>query len=63
MGKLPTVKEYMDAVEHLEPMSDDIYRYLNFHQLDDYKAVADEVMPVALAQTGKGLKKMWGDKK
>lgn len=49
IGKLPTVEEYMEAVKHLEPMADDIYRYLNFHQLDEYKAVADKVIPVALA--------------
>jgi len=49
MGKIPTVEEYMSAVKHLEPMADDIYRYLNFHQLGEYKSVADEVMPVTLA--------------
>lgn len=49
MAKLPTVEEYMEAVKHLEPMADDIYRYLNFHQMQDYKSVADEVMPVVLA--------------
>jgi aconitate hydratase 2/2-methylisocitrate dehydratase len=49
LGKLPSVAEYMEAVKHLQPMADDIYRYLNFHQMQDYKSVADEVMPVALA--------------
>jgi aconitate hydratase 2/2-methylisocitrate dehydratase len=49
LGKIPTVEEYMSAVKHLEPMADDIYRYLNFHQLGKYKSVADEVMPVILA--------------
>jgi len=49
LGKLPSVEEYMAAVKHLEPMSDEIYRYLNFHQMQDYKSVADTVMPVVLA--------------
>jgi aconitate hydratase 2/2-methylisocitrate dehydratase len=49
MAKLPSVEEYMEAVKHLEPMADDIYRYLNFHQMQDYKSVADEVMSVVLA--------------
>ena len=49
LGKIPTVEEYMSAVKHLEPMADDIYRYLNFHQLSEYKAVADKVIPVSLA--------------
>jgi len=48
LGKIPTVEEYMSAVKHLEPMADDIYRYLNFHQLGEYRSVADEVMPVTL---------------
>lgn len=49
MGKLPSVEEYRAAVKHLEPMSDDIYRYLNFHQMQEYKSVADTVMPVVMA--------------
>jgi aconitate hydratase 2/2-methylisocitrate dehydratase len=49
MGKLPTVEEYKAAVKHLEPMSEDIYRYLNFHQMQEYKSVADTVMPVVVA--------------
>ncbi len=49
LAKLPTVEEYREAVKHLEPMADDIYRYLNFHQMQDYKSIADEVMPVVLA--------------
>jgi len=48
MARLPTVEEYRAAVKHLEPMADDIYRYLNFHQMQEYKSVADEVMPVVL---------------
>ncbi len=50
LGKLPTVTEYMEAVSHLEPMAADIYRYLNFHQMKEYKSVADTVIPVAVAQ-------------
>jgi len=54
MARLPTVKEYMQAVKHLEPLADDIYRYLNFHQMQEYKSVADEVMPVILAPSVSG---------
>jgi aconitate hydratase 2/2-methylisocitrate dehydratase len=49
LGRLPTVAEYLEAVQHLQPMADDIYRYLNFHQLEEYKSVADKVIPVAVA--------------
>ncbi len=48
-GALPSVAEYMAAVEHLKPMEGEIYRYLNFHQIAEYKDVADKVMPVTLA--------------
>ncbi len=48
-GKLPTVAEYMEAVKHLKPMESEIYRYLNFHQIAEYKNVADKVIPVTLA--------------
>jgi aconitate hydratase 2/2-methylisocitrate dehydratase len=49
MGKIPTVKEYMGAVKHLEPMAGDIYRYLNFNEMVDYQSIADTVLPVALS--------------
>ena len=43
LGRIPTVEEYMDMVKSIEPMADDIYRYLNFDQLDEYQSVADGV--------------------
>jgi len=48
-GKLPTVEEYMAAVKHLQPMEGEIYRYLNFHEIAEYKNVADKVIPVTIA--------------
>jgi len=46
LGHIPSVAEYMAAVAHLEPMADDIYRYLNFNELDDYESIAQTVVPV-----------------
>ena len=43
LGHIPTVEEYMEGVKDIEPMSADIYRYLNFHLLPEYQQVADEV--------------------
>ena len=43
LGRIPTVAEYMEGVKGIEPMSADIYRYLNFHLLPEYQQVADEV--------------------
>ncbi|MBF0382747.1 MAG: bifunctional aconitate hydratase 2/2-methylisocitrate dehydratase [Magnetococcales bacterium] len=38
LGKIPTVAEYMDAVsQRVEPKSDDTYKYLNFHEIQDYE--------------------------
>jgi len=49
LGKLPTVQEYLEQVAHLEPMAADIYRYLNFHQMEDYQDIADSVVAVELS--------------
>jgi len=43
LGHLPTTEEYMEGVKNIEPMSADIYRYLNFHLLADYQDTANEV--------------------
>ena len=43
LGRIPTTAEYLEGVKNIEPMSADIYRYLNFHMLPEYQDVADEV--------------------
>ena len=43
LGRIPTMDEYLEGVKGIEPMSSDIYRYLNFHMLPEYQEVADEV--------------------
>jgi aconitase B len=35
--------EYLEGVKGIQPMSSDIYRYLNFHLLPEYQDVANEV--------------------
>tara|TARA_R110002050_G_scaffold1244_2_gene8514 strand:+ start:41724 stop:44258 length:2535 start_codon:yes stop_codon:yes gene_type:complete len=37
LGRLPTVAEYLEKVADIEPMSDEIYRYLNFNEMDEYR--------------------------
>ena len=39
MGRLPTVTEYLEKVAGIEPMSSEIYRYLNFNEMEDYRRV------------------------
>jgi aconitate hydratase 2/2-methylisocitrate dehydratase len=41
IGRLPTVAEYQEKVAGIEPMSADIYRYLNFNEMDEYKTASN----------------------
>ena len=43
LGKLPTVEEYMSYAKELDTMADDIYRYLNFHEIEDFRQSAAQV--------------------
>lgn len=43
IGRLPTVGEYMEKIQSLNPMAGEIYRYLNFDKIADYKTVAENV--------------------
>ncbi len=40
LGKLPTVAEYMEYAKNIDSMAADIYRYLSFDQIAEYKEVA-----------------------
>lgn len=48
-GKLPTVAEYMEYVAKLDPVADDVYRYLNFDQIKSYRDKAATVIPTVEA--------------
>jgi len=43
MGKIPTPAEYMAQVEVVNQKAGDIYRYMNFDQIEEFKSVADTV--------------------
>ena len=43
LGRIPTKAEYMADMGVLEAGSAEIYRYMNFDQIEDYKEVADTV--------------------
>ncbi len=43
LGRIPTKAEYMDGVGVLTASSDKIYKYLNFDQIEAFRAVADTV--------------------
>ena len=43
LGKLPTKEEYMSYASELDTMAEDIYRYLNFHEIEDFRKSASQV--------------------
>jgi aconitate hydratase 2/2-methylisocitrate dehydratase len=40
LGRLPTREEYLEHTKSLNPLDRDIYRYLNFNELEEYTAAA-----------------------
>ena len=40
LGKLPTPEEYLVYANDLDTMADDIYRYLNFHEIESFQQSA-----------------------
>lgn len=49
LGKLPTVEEYMSYAKELDLMAGDIYRYMNFNEIESYQREAEKVIPVVAA--------------
>lgn len=55
LGHLPTVEEYQQHVRALAPLAGDIYRYLNFHEIEEYQREAQQAaaklgdIPVVMA--------------
>jgi aconitate hydratase 2/2-methylisocitrate dehydratase len=50
LGRLPTPAEYLDYTRHLDAMSADIYRYMNFDQLLEFQQKADEGKRIAAVE-------------
>ncbi|MCU1722853.1 bifunctional aconitate hydratase 2/2-methylisocitrate dehydratase [Pseudomonas sp. 5P_5.1_Bac1] len=40
LGKLPTVEEYMEYAKNIDSMAADVYRYLSFDQIAEFREVA-----------------------
>ncbi|WP_027330982.1 bifunctional aconitate hydratase 2/2-methylisocitrate dehydratase [Marinimicrobium agarilyticum] len=49
-GKLPTPEEYLNYTKDLNSMASDIYRYLNFNEIENYQKSADEGKRIAAVQ-------------
>lgn len=50
LGKLPTPAEYMAFAQDLDSMSADIYRYLNFDQIEEFQKNAEDGKRIAAEQ-------------
>ena len=42
LGKLPTVEEYMSYAKELDAMAPELYRYLNFNEIQNFQQAAEE---------------------
>ncbi len=50
LGKLPTVEEYMQYAQNIDSMAADVYRYLSFDQIADFREAAEKAkIPVVQA--------------
>jgi len=45
LGYIPTMEEYLEAMQEVKSNESSVYQYLNFHQLEDYQ---DELKNVPL---------------
>ena len=43
MGRIPTMAEYLEQVQAVNAKAADVYRYMNFDQIAEFKEVADTV--------------------
>jgi aconitate hydratase 2 / 2-methylisocitrate dehydratase len=43
LGRIPTKQEYMADIGVINANGDTIYKYMNFHQIEEFKSVADKV--------------------
>ncbi|GHE22754.1 bifunctional aconitate hydratase 2/2-methylisocitrate dehydratase [Halomonas urumqiensis] len=46
-GRLPSVDEYRRYMSEFDAMSGEIYRYMNFHEIEEYQNAASNVIPIA----------------
>jgi aconitate hydratase 2/2-methylisocitrate dehydratase len=50
LGKLPTPAEYLEYAQKIDSMSADIYRYLNFNEIESYQNAANEGKRIAAVE-------------
>jgi|TARA_B100000315_G_scaffold142430_1_gene131470 aconitate hydratase 2/2-methylisocitrate dehydratase len=50
LGKIPTMDEYMNYMSSINTMADDIYRYLNFNEIEDFMEAAERARDIPLTE-------------
>ena len=50
LGKLPTPEEYLQYARDIDSMADEIYRYMNFDQIESFQKGADQGRIIAAEQ-------------
>jgi len=50
LGRLSTPAEYMEYASKIDSMSDEIYRYMNFDQIESFQKSAEEGKLIAAEQ-------------
>jgi len=50
LGKLPTPQEYLSYAGNIDSMASDIYRYLNFNEIEAFQNAADEGKRIAAVE-------------
>ena len=50
LGRLPTPEEYLEYAERIDSMSADIYRYMNFDQIEAFQAGAEKGKRIAATE-------------
>jgi aconitate hydratase 2/2-methylisocitrate dehydratase len=50
LGKLPSPEEYMEYMKNIDSMADDIYRYLNFDQIESFQKSAEDGKRIAAVE-------------
>ena len=50
LGRLPSPAEYLEYAKQLDSMSSEIYRYMNFDQIESFHNAAEEGKLIAAEQ-------------
>ena len=49
-GRIPTMEEYLSYMQPIDTMADNIYRYLNFNEIDSFMEAAERAKSIPLTQ-------------